>query len=120
MAFPYETVTALVAAGEADMQAYLARCLSLLGVGRVLTATDGREALHLAAVADLVISDAAMPGFDGEALCRAVRAHEARVLIIGGAPTRRDAGTPGYLRKPFNARALKASVELLFAPPPSG
>ena len=112
---PYPALTVLVADGDAYMRAYLARSLSLFGVGRVILAADGREALHLVAVADLLISDVRMPGLDGEALCRAVhaRAPGTPVLLVGDGPHAASSEPDGFLPKPFNAGALRRAVERL-------
>ena len=66
----------LVAADDADMRLYLRVCLRVMGLGIVLEATGGGEALRLArAVAPaLVICDLVMPGLGGEGLCRALKA----------------------------------------------
>src|SRR5690349_12672837 len=72
-------LTVLVVDDDPDMRHYLRTCLRSprLHVDRVLEAADGLEALQLARSAgvDLVISDIVVPGLDGRALCRAIRAN---------------------------------------------
>lgn len=118
------TLTVLVADDDADMRLYVAGCLRGIGATEVVTAADGREALHLArALApDLLISDVMMPGLDGLALTRALKADAATaaipvLLISGEVPVSQDE-TGGFLPKPFNATSLRAEVERLLARPP--
>ena len=108
----YAALTVLVADDDDDMRAYLARCLALFGVGRVVEAHDGREALALARTADVVVSDVMMPGLDGEALCRALhaRAPGLPVMLISGEPPPVATEADAFLQKPFNAEALWTHV----------
>ena len=108
----YAALTVLVADDDADMRAYLARSLGLFGVGHVVLAEDGRQALALARSADLVISDVMMPGLGGEALCRALHARTPGlpVLLVSGEPPTPDSDADDFLAKPFNAEALRAHV----------
>jgi CheY-like chemotaxis protein len=121
---PLTSWTVLVVDDDADMRLYLGGCLRGLGVARVVEAADGQEALRLAPDADLVISDVFMPGLDGIALVRALKA-DARtraipVLLVSGevvlSPL--DARADGFLTKPFNATRLRAAVERLLDHPP--
>lgn len=114
------TWTVLVADDDADMRLYLRGCLGRLGAARVLEATDGHEALRLAPLADLVISDVLMPGLDGQALCRALHANPATaatpVLLVSGVTAPADVLPVGFLAKPFNAADLRRAVERLLLP----
>jgi signal transduction histidine kinase len=112
----------LVADDNADMRAYVER---LLGRSfRVVAVADGSAALRaaLAEPPDLVLSDVMMPGLDGFALLRALRA-DARtrtvpvVLLSARAGEEAvleglDAGADDYLVKPFSARELLARVRV--------
>jgi PAS domain S-box-containing protein len=110
----------LVADDNADMRQYLARLLR--GPYEVEEVADGRAALAAAneRPPDLVLADVMMPGQDGFALLRELRAgpgtatvpvvllsaragEEARVEGLG-------AGADDYLVKPFSARELLARV----------
>ena len=108
----YSTLTVLVADDDDDMRIYLARCLSLFGVGHIVEAHDGREALALARAVDLVVADLAMPGLDGLALCRALRAipSSVPVLLVSGQPCPPECEADAFLQKPFNAEALWSHV----------
>lgn len=118
----------LVADDDDDMRLYLRSCLRTLdldgyGSVRVHEATDGREALHLARalLPDLVISDVVMPGIDGRALLKALKADPATaaipVLLISGEMRGPPSEAEGFLAKPFNATGLRAHVERLLARP---
>ena len=123
-----ETLTVLVADDDADMRLYLTGCLRGFGLGAltITEAANGREALHLARAVrvDLIISDVVMPGLDGLALCRALKADAdlARipVLLISGEATQQlpDVGANAYLAKPFNAEDLRVCLLPLLEPPP--
>ncbi len=116
--------TVLIADDDDDMRLYVRSCLRSAGVGAVLEAADGDEALRLAQAEgpDLVISDVVMPGLGGEALCRALRADPATaaipLLLVSGAARPAGARAPptcadGFLAKPFNAARLRAAIARL-------
>ena len=113
-------LTVLVVDDDADMRHYLRTCLKSprLQVDRVLEAADGLEGLRLAHTAgvDLVITDIVVPGLDGRALCRAIRAvpdlDRVSLLLISG----EDGAGSGqvadaFLPKPFNSQQLLAALE---------
>jgi PAS domain S-box-containing protein len=89
----------------------------------VQTATNGREALQMAAekLPDLVLSDVMMPEMDGFELLAALRQNpETRTIPVvllsarAGEDSRIEglqAGADDYLVKPFTARELLARVE---------
>jgi CheY-like chemotaxis protein len=95
--------------------------LELLGL-QVHTAEDGREALHMAQACryDLVLMDLEMPGLDGLAATRRLRAlpHLQQLPVIaltanGGADCRRDcidAGMNDFLSKPVEVGVLVAAL----------
>jgi CheY-like chemotaxis protein len=104
---------------------------------RVAEAADGAEALRrlLADRPDLAILDAAMPGIDGLAVCRAARAEPSLVglgIIVlsayANAAAALAAGADRHLRKPFSPLALLAAIDEVLAlrwpgpddPPPPG
>jgi CheY-like chemotaxis protein/GAF domain-containing protein len=111
----------LFADDNADMRDYVRRLLA--GRYEVDTVADGQSALRLARERkpDLLLSDIMMPGLDGMALLRALRAdprtREVPILLLSaraGEESRvegLDAGADDYLVKPFTARELLARVK---------
>ncbi|HEX8374733.1 MAG TPA: response regulator [Geminicoccaceae bacterium] len=120
---------------EPDLRLLLEDYLGLQGFG-VRTAADGRELDRLLAErpADLLVLDRNMPGEDGLAVARRLRAAGARVgiLMFTAAGEVEDrvgglgAGADDYLPKPFELRELLARVRAVLrrleaeprAPPP--
>jgi PAS domain S-box-containing protein len=112
----------LLADDNADMRDYIARLLTEAGHD-VLAAADGLSALNLARQQkpDLILMDVMMPGLDGFALLREVRADaELRgvpcimLSARAGEESRiegMEAGADDYLVKPFSGRELLARVE---------
>ena len=106
---------------NADMRQYVGRLLSQRY--DVETAADGAAALAAAhaRLPDLVLADVMMPGLDGFALLRALRADvrtQAIPLVLLSARAGEEArvegmqaGADDYLVKPFSARELLARVE---------
>ena len=118
-----DRTTVLVVDDHADIRAYVRRHLE--PTYRVLEASGGVEGLELVNrhLPDLVVSDVMMPGFDGYALCRALRADPALafipvILLTGRAGTEDklaglQEGADGYLTKPFDVRELRARIDNL-------
>lgn len=120
---PSDAPEVLVVDDEADMRAYLQE---LLGRNyRVEAASGGKAALDRlqAQSVDLVVSDVAMPGMDGAALCRTIREDEQLrhlpLLLLTARPDDRarhadlEAGADAYVSKPFDPAELTARVENL-------
>ncbi|PQJ34727.1 ATPase [Salinibacter sp. 10B] len=113
----------LVVDDEAEMRDYLQSLLR--PTYRVVTASDGDDALEVLQEQrlDLVISDTTMPGRDGVALCRAIRAdeqHRSLPVILLTAQSDDDtrlsglqAGADAYVAKPFDPLELEARIENL-------
>jgi signal transduction histidine kinase len=116
-----EGARVLVADDNNDMREYLVRLLSTRW--QVDVAEDGQIALAKAMnePPDLVLSDVMMPGLDGFALLRALRAnprmsHIPVVLVSARAGEEAvleglETGADDYLVKPFAARELIARVQ---------
>ena len=113
----------LVAEDEPVNRMVLTRQLELLGHDAEV-AHDGEEALRLwhAGEHDLVLTDLHMPGMDGYALARAIRAEaypRAGVPILaltanaqrGEADKAREAGMNEFLTKPIRMHELQAALE---------
>jgi PleD family two-component response regulator len=87
-----------------------------------LAAADGDEAwaLYLAHQPDVVVTDWMMPGMDGLALCRAIRAREADlytyIVLLTSQGSRNDvlagleAGADDYVTKPLDPFVLHARL----------
>src|SRR5688572_20052777 len=104
-----------------DEPALIGAVAALVGsVGhRVSAAYDGHEALRRfdADQPDLVILDLAMPGLDGIAVCREVRARGATPIIVLSGEGQEaakvealDAGADDYVTKPFGKDELLARI----------
>jgi PAS domain S-box-containing protein len=118
MAVSEQRATILIADDNADMREYLRKMLE--SQWTVIAAADGSEALAIARQhpPDLVLTDVMMPGLDGFALLRELRALETTRLIPiimlsarAGEEARVEglqAGADDYLVKPFSARELLA------------
>lgn len=86
----------------------------------------GRDALARATAAkyDLIVLDSALDGFDGLALCRAIRQGElnrtAAIVVVSERPTESDkiltlvCGADDYLPKPVNVKEFLARVAAVF------
>jgi signal transduction histidine kinase/CheY-like chemotaxis protein len=130
--------TVLVVDDNADMRAYLTRLLSPSWVVR--TAADGEQALQDAGAhrPDVVLTDVMMPGLDGFALLRALRADPGTRAVPVVMLTARagqeaavegfDAGVDDYLPKPFESAELLGRLRSVLerargrregAPPPT-
>ncbi len=115
-----EDARILLADDNADMRAYLARLLGRRWT--VETVADGAAALEAARARrpDLVLTDVMMPGLDGFALLRALRAdrdtRQIPVILLSARAGEEarveglEAGADDYLVKPFSARELEARV----------
>ncbi len=91
---------------------------------RVLRAGAGNDALEIARGVDLdlLVTDAEMPGMDGAALARRLRADDPDlpVLVISGRPEAMDrveGVRHDFLAKPFGIEELAARVEQLTGQP---
>ncbi|WP_215543440.1 response regulator transcription factor [Amycolatopsis sp. CA-230715] len=117
-----ERVSVLVVDDEPAVRAALADALELQSY-RVRTAPDGESALRAIAEArpDLIVLDVVMPGLDGLAVCRAVRAAGDRtpILVLTARSASRDridgldAGADDYVVKPYDLGELLARVRAL-------
>ncbi len=110
----------LVADDDPDILTMVSTLLAREGYG-VIPATNGVDALQLArsTTPDLLVLDVAMPGMDGYAVCKEVRATgpdappvifltarvETQDRVVG-----LDAGAVDYIVKPFSAAELRARV----------
>ncbi|HKU40795.1 MAG TPA: ATP-binding protein, partial [Polyangiales bacterium] len=113
---------AIVVEDNPDLRTFIADVLS--AKYQVRGAMDGAEGLQLARKLrpDVIVSDVAMPGMDGYALCRAVRAdNDTRGIPILLVTARTEmssvlegfeAGASDYLLKPFHATELLARVDV--------
>jgi two-component system response regulator BaeR len=84
--------------------------------------TDGREAVEAArrAPPDLILLDLTLPGMDGLAVCRAIRAFSDAPIVMVTARVEEvdrllglDVGADDYICKPFSPRELVARVRAI-------
>jgi signal transduction histidine kinase/ligand-binding sensor domain-containing protein/CheY-like chemotaxis protein/AraC-like DNA-binding protein len=120
-----DLLTLLIVDDSADLRAYVRDAFGPRF--RVLEAANGAEGIDVArrALPDVVVSDLMMPGTDGHALVRALRASPETdflpivLLTAHAAMDQRLAGLAGgaddYLTKPFDMRELAARVDNLIA-----
>lgn len=92
---------------------------------RVETAENGRQALDMAAklLPDLVLLDIMMPGMDGFAVCRELRAHpplaDITVVLVTALDDRTsrllglEAGADDFVSKPYDSAELQARVRTI-------
>ncbi|MEM0961572.1 MAG: ATP-binding protein [Bacteroidota bacterium] len=120
-----DRTTVLVVEDNAEVRAYVRRHLA--PAYRVIEADDGEAGLAAARehLPDLVLSDVMMPGMDGTALCRALKADPDTdfipVVLLTARAAREDriggleGGADDYLTKPFDVRELRVRVDNLIA-----
>jgi len=113
---------ALVAEPDPDLQQIYALLLAREGVGSVITADTGTEALAIALAEspDLILTEVGLPNLDGMALLRQLRDNagtraSAAVVItaLTGAALQRkaaDLGVAMLLHKPVSFRTLGATL----------
>ena len=109
---------------EPSISALIRQILKIAG-HEVAIANDGFEALKMVAERepDLIVLDRSMPGMDGIAVCREIKANpflsRVPILILTALATVDfkiegfDAGADDYLIKPFEPRELTARVNSL-------
>jgi CheY-like chemotaxis protein len=113
----------LIAEDNADVRTLLHRVFDRAGF-TVLTAVDGRDALHAVRRhrPDVVLTDLDMPHLDGLQLCRAIRqdptlGHTPVTILSGGLhpgdPRTHGADVCHVLLKPFNTEKLVAAMRQL-------
>jgi putative two-component system response regulator len=124
MVFQPSPATVLVADDTESVRNLFAELLGADGY-RVLTASDGDEALESAQRhrPDILLLDVRMPGVDGIEVCRRVKSTpETRftpVILVTGLADSADriegieAGADDFLTKPVNSHELRARVRVL-------
>jgi PAS domain S-box-containing protein len=85
----------------------------------IAEAANGQQALGLlesGAIADLLLTDLAMPGMDGRTLAARARSlrPDLRVLVATGYATSQVEGEPWLIHKPFNPDELLSKVREVF------
>ena len=122
----FSAITVMVVDDEAFMRKFVTRTLEAIGVGHVITAENGADALAQLAETDgavnLVICDIEMPEMTGYEFVRNVRysmvprIKDVPVLILTGQDTERNMEKVriheinGYLVKPPNVDLLRAQI----------
>ena len=112
-------VSVLVIEDDQNIRALLQMYLEKEGYA-VTVAADGEQGLtkYRAIRPDLVLLDLMMPGLDGWAVCRAIRAEEQTPIIMLTAKSETDdkvaglkSGADDYITKPFEMKAVLARIE---------
>ncbi len=113
----------LIVDDDTEMRAFLSDILS--GLGKVIEATDGEEAMRkvMESMPDLIITDVVMPHMDGLALLKTIKGnidtnHIPVILLsskndVSDRTAGWDKGADGYLGKPFISGELLAMVHNL-------
>lgn len=115
----------LIADDDPDMLALTKFKLEQSG-HRVITASDGREALAQARIEapDVAVLDVMMPHVDGLAVCHELSSctsQPTRILLLSARGREADveagfrAGADDYVIKPFSPRELMTRIEALLA-----
>jgi signal transduction histidine kinase/ligand-binding sensor domain-containing protein/DNA-binding response OmpR family regulator len=122
---PEDVTTVLVVEDNAELRGFIR--MHLKGRFRVVEAEDGVQGLALARrlLPDLVLSDVMMPGLDGYALCRALKADPETdfipVILLTARAAAEDRLTglreaaDAYLTKPFQVEELTTQIDNLIA-----
>ncbi len=115
-------VTVLVADDNEVAQRLCRRVLEKAG-HRVLTASDGQQAVNLALgeLPDMILMDVAMPGMDGLEAMRQIKAQKPSMVIViasahsmaGDRERFLEAGANDVLSKPFKLTDLTGMVDRL-------
>ncbi len=124
------SVTVLVVDDQQTIRALARMALEQWGVGQILEAVDGEEALKVILThktpIHLIISDYNMPKMNGLSLLRAVRVHEpisktAFIMLTGRADKEMVVsavkhGVNNYVVKPFSPETLREKIEAVIGP----
>jgi two-component system, chemotaxis family, chemotaxis protein CheY len=121
-----DTLIVMIVDDQQTIRSLARMYLQLLGVGGILEAGDGEEALKMllaprAAPVNLIISDYNMPKLSGLSLLRAVRGYPptaaiAFIMLTGSSDkelvmSAKQHGVNNYLVKPFTMATLKQKIE---------
>ncbi|MDE6340172.1 MAG: response regulator, partial [Muribaculaceae bacterium] len=121
--FADERPLVLIIDDNGDLQVLLRTVLG--SEYNVITASDGKQGLHLAAryTPDVILCDVMMPGMDGLECCRHLKEEVSTshipvlMLTACSADEQRaagyDSGADGYLAKPFDTAVLLARITSL-------
>ncbi len=115
----------LIAEDEEDILELLSVIFGDLGDYEILCARDGEEALRITRVdnPDIILLDIRLPKLNGYEVCKLMKSDptmsQTRVIMISGMAQNsdrqkaREAGTDGYIIKPFSSIELVQKVEEL-------
>lgn len=130
----FRKLTMMVVDDELFIRSLIARMLRDMGVGEVLVASDGSDALikvdAAAGHVDLILCDLDMPGMDGFAFVRELRGLADRtqaalpVLILTGHAEQENVtmavrlGIHGFVAKPVSLATLESHIDKALHKPP--
>lgn len=131
MGFQFEKLTILVVEDTPPMLKLVVSVLDTLGIGRILTATDGGQAYEIFTKEnpDIVIADWHMEPVTGVELVEKIRKNDdspnrtAPVIMMTGysamprVSEARDTGTTEFLVKPFSANDLARRIAYVINKP---
>ena len=129
-----ERLSVLIVEDNGFIRDLLSDVMRSIGIGRIFTAEDGRDAIELLqtvatdplkagiSVIDIIVSDVFMPSLDGQMLLRWIRTSKKSpdrfvpTLMISGAADKdivgscRDLGASEFLAKPFSAQVVADKI----------
>lgn len=118
-----KSLTVMIVDDQMSMRGLTRQALQTMGIGRILEAKDGKDAIRLMSEGPihLVLSDWNMPDMDGLTLLRTLRRHPVTknigfIMLTGNTSSENvrqaiEAGVNNYIAKPFDMITFKKKIE---------